>query len=117
MAASLSRPKQDLVWKFMELVASPRWQEQYSILSAAPAARVGAVTQATADRLPHVKLIQDAAAEARSTFGATPEVRANYNEFAAIFGRAMMRLISTQEPTAQVLAGLQRDLERAIPRP
>jgi hypothetical protein len=69
----------------------------------------------TIRRLPHLQLIQDSAATARSTFGSAPAVRENYNEFATIFGRAMMRLISTQDPTDAVLAALDRDLQRAIP--
>ena len=39
----------------------------------------------------------------------------SYNEYASIFGRSMMRLISTEEPTATVMANLQRELERAVP--
>lgn len=115
MPARLAREKQDLVWQFMQLIATPRWQEQYTILSAAPAARIGSVTPETIRRLPHLALIQESAATARSTFGTLPAMRENYNEFATIFGRAMMRLISTQDPTDGVLQALDRDLQRAIP--
>lgn len=115
MPARLPRDKQDLVWQFMQLIATPQWQEKYTILSAAPAARIGAVTPETIQRLPHLRLIQESAATARSTFGTMPAVRENYNEFATIFGRAMMRLISTQDPIDGVLQALDRDLQRAIP--
>jgi multiple sugar transport system substrate-binding protein len=115
MAATLPREKQEHVWKFMELVASPKWQEQYGILSASPAPRVGSVTEETIRRLPHLKLIQEAAATAVSTFGSIPAVKENYNEFAVIFGRAVMKMISTAEPTAAILAALDADLQRAVP--
>ncbi len=115
MAATLPREKQEHVWKLMELVATPKWQEQYGILSASPAPRVGSVTEETIRRLPHLKLIQEAAATAVSTFGTVPAVKENYNEFAVIFGRAAMKMISTDEPTAAILATLDADLQRAVP--
>ena len=54
-------------------------------------------------------------AVAVSTFGATPEVKENYNEFAVIFGRAAMKMISTDEPTAAILTALDADLQKAVP--
>jgi multiple sugar transport system substrate-binding protein len=115
MAERLAPEKRDLVWQFIELAASPKWQEQYIILSASPAPRKGVVTEETAKRLPHLKLIQDSAAAAVSVFPSHPKIQESYNEYASIFGRAMMRLISTQEPTQQILSNLERDLQRAIP--
>jgi len=44
-----------------------------------------------------------------------PAVRAGYNDFATQVTKAAMRMISTQDPTARVLADLQRELERAVP--
>jgi hypothetical protein len=59
--------------------------------------------------------VMDAAASAVSVFPTNPALMEGYNEYASIFGRAMMRLISTEEPTPTVMAGLQRELERAVP--
>ena len=115
MAASLAPAKRDLVWKLMALAATPEWQEKYTLLSAAPAPRKGAITAATAARLPHLQLIADSAASAVSVFPTAPALQEGYNEYASIFGRGMMRLISTQEPTAAVLANLERELDRAVP--
>jgi hypothetical protein len=42
-------------------------------------------------------------------------VRAEYNDFATLVTKAAMRMISTQEPTAKVLAELQSELERSVP--
>src|SRR4029079_671351 len=39
IAASIANPKQELVWKFIELAASPKWQGQYVVMSASPAPR------------------------------------------------------------------------------
>jgi multiple sugar transport system substrate-binding protein len=115
MAANLAPAKRELVWKFMELAASPKWQSEYVLRSAAPAPRRGALPAEAATRLPHLKLVMDAAASAVSVFPSHPALQESYNEYASHFGRAMMRLISSDEPTDRVLANLQRELERAIP--
>jgi multiple sugar transport system substrate-binding protein len=115
MAANLAPAKRELVWKFMELATSPKWQSEYVLRSAAPAPRRGALPAEAATRLPHLKLVMDAAASAVSVFPSHPALQESYNEYASHFGRAMMRLISSDEPTDRVLANLQRELERAIP--
>jgi multiple sugar transport system substrate-binding protein len=115
MAANLAPAKRELVWRFMELAASPKWQSEYVMRSAAPAPRRGALPADAATRLPHLKLVMDAAASAVSVFPSHPALQESYNEYASLFGRAMMRLITSDEPTAGVLANLQRELERAIP--
>ena len=115
MAANLALAKRELVWRFMELAASPKWQSEYVLRAASPAPRRGALPAEAATRLPHLKLIMDAAATAVSVFPTHPALQESYNEYASLFGRAMMRLISTEEPTDRVLANLQRELERAIP--
>jgi multiple sugar transport system substrate-binding protein len=115
MAANLAPAKRELVWKFMELATSPKWQSEYVLRSAAPAPRRGALPADAATRLPHLKLVMDAAASAVSVFPSHPALQESYNEYASLFGRAMMRMITSDEPTAGVLANLQRELERAIP--
>lgn len=115
MAANLAPAKRELVWRFMELAASPKWQSEYVLRSAAPAPRRGALPADAATRLPHLKLVMDAAASAVSVFPSHPAMQESYNEYASLFGRAMMRLITSDEPTDRVLANLQRELERAIP--
>lgn len=115
MAANLAPAKRELVWRFMELAASPKWQSEYVLRAASPAPRRGALPAEAATRLPHLRLIMDAAATAVSVFPTHPTLQESYNEYASLFGRAMMRLISTEEPTDRVLANLQRELERAIP--
>lgn len=115
MAANLAPAKRDLVWRFMELAASPKWQSEYVLRAASPAPRRGALPAEAATRLPHLKLIMDAAATAVSVFPTHPTLQESYNEYASLFGRAMMRLITSEEPTDRVLANLQRELERAIP--
>jgi multiple sugar transport system substrate-binding protein len=115
MAAKIAADKRELVWKFIALAASPKWQQAYPVLSASPAPRKGSVTEETVAKLPHLKVIQDSAGAAVSVFPTLPKVQESYNEYASIFGRSMMRLISTDEPTLQILANLEKELQRAIP--
>lgn len=115
MAAKLAPEKRDLVWKFIALAASAKWQQQYPVLSASPAPRKGSVTDETTKTLPHLQVIQDSAAAATSVFPTLPKVQESYNEYASIFGRAMMRLISSDDPTQQILTTLEKDLQRAVP--
>lgn len=115
MAAKLAADKRELVWKFIALAASPKWQQAYPVLSASPAPRKGSVTEETVARLPHLKVIQDSAGAAMSVFPTLPKVQESYNEYASIFGRAMMRLISTDESTQQILTNLEKELQRAVP--
>lgn len=115
IATATPREKQDLAWKLMRLAASPRFQGEYTVLSGAPAARKGSLPADAAQKLPHLQLVMDSAATAVSVFPTHPALQQGYNEFASIFGRAMLRLQSTQEPTDRVLATLQRELERAVP--
>jgi multiple sugar transport system substrate-binding protein len=115
MPANLAANKRELVWKFVELAASPKWQSEYVLQSASPAPRRGSLAADAAQRLPHLKLVMDAAASAVSVFPTHPSLMESYNEYASIFGRSMIRLISTEEPTATVMANLQRELERAVP--
>ncbi len=115
IAASISKPKQELVWKFIELAASPKWQGQYVIMSASPAPRRDSLPADAATKLPHLKLVMDSAATAATVFPTNPALQESYNEYASIFGRAMLKLQSSQDPTADVMANLQKELERAVP--
>ena len=68
-----------------------------------------------ATKLPHLKLVMDSAATAATVFPTNPAMQESYNEYASIFGRAMLKLQSSQDATADVMANLQKELERAIP--
>lgn len=115
IAASIPKEKQELVWKLIALAATPKFQGEYVVLSAAPAARKGSLPADAAQKLPHLQLVMDSAASAVSVFPTHQALQQGYNEYATIFGRAMLRLQSSPDPTDRILATLQRDLERALP--
>lgn len=115
MAASTSGQKAELVWKFIQTAITPAMQEQFTVLTGSPAPRRDALSAAQAEKLPHLRLVNASAAEARNLFPVVPAVRENYNEFARAVAQACMRMQSSDTPTATVLADLQRTLERQIP--
>lgn len=115
LPAGLSDEKKALVWKFIELCASPKWQERYPILASSPAPRKGSLTEETMAKLPHLKVIQDSAAEAVSVFPDQKDLRAGYNEYAKIFAQYAMKLVTTKTPTTDILGAMQKELQRTLP--
>ncbi len=114
IAAKADAKKKDAVWNFIVMAASPEWQRAYG-LTGSPAPRKNALTAADYAANPHLKVINEEAGKAHNLFPVNAAVRAGYNDFATQVTKAGMRMISSQEPTAKVLADLQKELERALP--
>ena len=114
IAAKADAKKKDAVWNFIVLATSPEWQRAYG-LTGSPAPRKNALTAADYAANPHLQVINDVAGRAQNLFPSVPAARAGYNDFATQVTKAGMRMISTQDPTARVLADLQKELERALP--
>jgi len=115
--ARLDAQKKKLVWEFILLAASPAWQAKYVQLTSSPAGRVGMITPAQAKADPHLAAIIQAAEEAQNLFPQQATLRENFNEFATLFSRAVVRMQASSEPTATILANLQKELVAAIPLP
>ena len=115
--ARLDARKKKLVWEFILLAASPAWQEKYVQLTGSPAGRVGMISPAQAKADPHLAAITQAAEEAHNLFPQQATLRENFNEFATLFSRAVVRMQASSEPTATILANLQKELVAAIPLP
>ncbi len=114
IAAKADAKKKEAVWNFILMAASPEWQRAFG-LTGSPAPRKNALTAADYAANPHLKVINEEAAKARNLFPSVPAARAGYNDFATQVTKAGMKMISTSEPTAKVLADLQKELERALP--
>ncbi|HEV2976222.1 MAG TPA: extracellular solute-binding protein [Casimicrobiaceae bacterium] len=115
--ARLDAQKKKLVWEFILLAASPAWQAKYVQLTGSPAGRVGMISPAQANADPHLAAIIEAAEKAQNLFPQQATLRENFNEFATLFSRAVMRMQASSEPTATILANLQKELVAAIPLP
>ncbi len=114
IAAKADAKKKEAVWNFIMMAASPEWQRAYG-LTGSPAPRKNALTAADYAANPHLKVINDAAGKAQNLFPTVAAARAGYNDFATQVTKAGMKMISTSEPTAKVLADLQKELERELP--
>ncbi len=114
IAAKTDAKKKEAAWNFVLMAASPEWQNKYA-LTGSPAPRKGALKPADLAAQPHLKIINDEAARAKNLFPEVQPVRAGYNDFATAVTKAAMKMISTQEPTAKVMAELQSELERQVP--
>jgi multiple sugar transport system substrate-binding protein len=115
--ATLEVQKKKLVWEFIALAASPAWQEKYVQLTGSPAGRIGVIGPEQAKKDPHLGAITLAAEKAENLFPMQPALRENYNEFATLFSRAVVRMQSSSQPTDAILANLQKELTAAIPLP
>ncbi len=117
MPAKLDPQKKKLAWEFIVLAASPAWQEKYVQLTGSPAGRVGMISEEQANRDPHLAAITQAAERAENLFPMQPTLRENFNEFATLFSRAVVRMESSTQPTEAILANLQKELVAAVPLP
>jgi multiple sugar transport system substrate-binding protein len=115
--ARLEAQKKKLVWEFIALAATPAWQEKYVQLTGSPAGRVGAIGPDQAKKDPHLSAITLAAEKAENLFPMQPALRENYNEFATLSSRAVVRMQSSSQSTDAILANLQKELTAAIPLP
>jgi multiple sugar transport system substrate-binding protein len=115
--AKLDAQKKKLVWEFIALAATPAWQEKYVQMTGSPAGRLGMITAEQAKKDPHLAAITQAAERAENLFPTQPALRENYNEFATLFSRAVVRMQSSAQPTEAILANLQKEETAAIPLP
>jgi hypothetical protein len=78
---------------------------------------MGVIGAEQAKRDPHLAAIIQAAEKAENLFPMQPALRENYNEFATLFSRAVVRMQSSSQPTDAILANLQKELTAAVPLP
>ena len=115
--AKLDAQKKKLVWEFIALAATPAWQEKYVQMTGSPAGRLNMISTEQAKKDPHLAAITQAAEKADNLFPTQPALRENYNEFATLFSRAVVRMQSSTQPTEAILANFQKEVAAAIPLP
>lgn len=115
--AKLDAAKKKLVGEFIALAATPAWQEKYVQMTGSPAGRVNMISAEQAKKDPHLAAITHAAEKADNLFPTQPVLRENYNEFATLFSRAVVRMQSSTQPTDAILANFQKEVATAIPLP
>lgn len=113
MPAGLDKAKEEAVWDFIELAASPKWQQRYAALTAVPAPREGSVTAEALTQYPQLELFQSLVEDAHTIYPTDPEQRKSFSRLSEIVSQAAIKLISSDKPTPEIAAELQQDLERS----
>lgn len=115
IAAGLDQATQDAAWSFIAFLTQPKWQQRYTELTAAPAARLDALTPELAASRPELKAINEAVIGVEPNVPRSQALHANYNEFTQIMQRTCVRVLSTSLPVIDILKDTQAQLERAVP--
>jgi ABC-type glycerol-3-phosphate transport system substrate-binding protein len=115
MPDSLKGDKADIVCRFIQLAASPEWQDKYAALTKSPAGRKGAVTEETLKANPELELFNEAASKAVSFIPNDKTVKTNYTQFSKIMVDGIVRMITSDDDTAAVLKDTQDQLEDQVP--
>lgn len=113
--AKLDAQRAQLVWEFIQMIATPEWQEKYTKAIKVPAPRKGALTADMAKSDPLIALAAKASEVAVNIFPTTDAARTNYNQIAKMVGEAGIRLVNSDRPTEAVLKELQDQLNRRVP--
>lgn len=108
---AISPERQEAVWRFIELAASPEWQTQYAEMTGNPPGRAHSLTDAARKKWPHLALFE------KETFA--PTVRSympagyekNFNQFSKVVTDGMSVMMSGTSPrkaAEQIHASLVR---------
>lgn len=115
ISAGIDKARKDMAWRFIEFATTPEWQRQFLILTGQPPGRERDVLTAEDKAAnPHLAVIMGPTG-ARSLNPAEQPIRASMNEFYAAIRRGQLRLLSTAEPTAQILKETEAELQRVVP--
>lgn len=104
----------DAAWEFIELSASPEWQERYTELASVPAPRADSITDEALEDRPALELFQELADEAVTIFPEDAEQRQEFSRLSQIVSESAVRLITTEDPADEVAADLQEQLEQTF---
>jgi multiple sugar transport system substrate-binding protein len=111
----ISRERQDLVWRFYQVVMRPEWQRRYLLLTASPPGLTSSLREEDKVSAPHLIAAVESARDATPFIPQTDAIKAQASEFIAIMARGAVRIISTQVPISTIAAETQSQLIRAIP--
>lgn len=116
ISEGLDEATEAAAWKFVEFATAPEWQREYLIITGQPSGRAASVlTAEDVEKYPHLQLISEVAADGVPLFPTHQAVRANFVEYSAIMRTAALKVLTTDEPVAKILADAQAELERAVP--
>ncbi len=116
ISAGIDDDRKDLAWSFIEFATQPEWQRQFLLMTGQPPAWQGDVLSAE-DRAanPVLETILEATKGAVPLHPTEQAIRANSAEFLDIIRNATLRLLTSSDPTAEIMEETQQELERAVP--
>lgn len=116
VAAGLSDEQENAAWEFVQFVMQPEWQKRFVIATGQPAGRATSVLdEAAAAEYPHLGVTSEAAGEAEPMFPKNKAIQANFAKYSSILMEAALRLLSTDDPTEEIMADAQAQLETSVP--
>jgi multiple sugar transport system substrate-binding protein len=115
LAVATDSRKKDLVWKYYMMIAEPKWQERYTILTSSPPGRRNVLSEETKKDRPDLVAINEAVDGAVPAVPRVAAIRTNYNEYVVTVDRAAVQILTTNRPVQDLLADLQTQLEKIAP--
>ncbi|BBK43478.1 ABC transporter substrate-binding protein [Allostella vacuolata] len=114
MPKDISAERKELVWKFIQMAASPEWQRRYALVTGNPPGRVGSVDAEARAKWPFLALFE--ASASRPSRSHLPIGFENeYNRFSSIFTEGMTAMVAgrlTPDAAArQIATGLKREIK------
>lgn len=108
--AQISSEKKQLVWEFIKLMASPRWQMEYARITGLPPQRQGVVTEEILSAQPNLAIFMAQTEVAKDYV--PPKVGAGFPEFRDYAIDAVLDYLLNNRPLDRVLDELESNLTR-----
>ena len=116
IAEGVDQQTADAAWKFIQFASQPEFQRTYLIMTGQPSGRAKSVlTDADNAEFPHLAVISAAAIKGVPIFPTDQAIRAGFADYTAIMRSTALRVISTSDPVADILAEAQAELEKTVP--
>jgi multiple sugar transport system substrate-binding protein len=116
ISAGLDPDTRAAVCDFIALAASEKYQQKYGEAISVPPPRDGAITDALRARFPEqIALMIASKGDAVSILPEAQAALENYGLFSKMVADALIELLATDQPTEQILANLQSNLESELP--
>ena len=116
VAEGLDPEVEEAAWNFIEVATRPEMNRDYLKMTGQPSGRGESVlTEEDKAQAPHLAVIEEASATGVPLFPTDEPIRANFAEYQAFLMEAALRILSTNDEVADIMADAQSQLERAIP--
>jgi multiple sugar transport system substrate-binding protein len=112
--AGLPADRKALVWKFIQLMASPEMQTRYTVLTQSPSGRNNSLTGDLAKQYPGLASVIESTGKAVNTLPASPNVLANYALYSKLAGNGLLQLLLTNDPTLKVMEDMTAKILKEV---